>query len=134
MSRAREERAALRVQTTELLTNLGSNTEAVGESTGVRRCQGGSRQRHRVCSGPVRERRHGIRSADRTDQRQRRSRHHIWSALVDAPVIVPVPSPVRSFILRFDRGRFRHLAVAPGFRRNPPAPATDLAKSQAKRV
>ena len=39
MSRAKEERAALRVQTTELLTNLGSNAEAVAsqlESAGVK--------------------------------------------------------------------------------------------------
>ena len=39
MSRAKEERAALRAQTTELLSNLGSNAESVAnklESAGVK--------------------------------------------------------------------------------------------------
>jgi hypothetical protein len=134
MSRAKEERAALRVQTTELLSNLGLNAEAVAgqlESAGVKGVPGSgtgcavARYVNAVMASDPR-----IGPINVNDEAVTIFGRHWWTR----PVIVPVPPPVRSFILRFDRDEFRHLAVAPASRRNPPAPATDLTKSQAKRV
>ena len=84
MSRAKEERVALRAQTTELLSNLGPNAEAVAGSPRVRGCEGGPGQWHRMCGGALRQRRHGVGSTHRAHQRQRRSGHHIRTALVDS--------------------------------------------------
>ena len=134
MSRAKEERAALRAQTTELLSHLGSNAEAVAsqlESAGVKGVPGSgtgcaiARYVNAVMAsdprlGPINVNNEAVTIFGR----------HWWTR----PVIVPVPPPVRGFIVRFDRDEFRHLAVAPGSRRNPPPVETDASKSQAKRV
>jgi hypothetical protein len=117
-----------------LLSNLGSNAEAVAgqlESAGVKGVPGSgtgcavARYINAVMASDPR-----IGPINVNDEAVTIFGRHWWTR----PVIVPVPSPVRSFILRFDRDDFRHLAVAPGSRRNPPAVETDLAKSQTKRA
>ena len=134
MSRAKEERAALRAQTTELLSHLGSNAEGVAsqlESAGVKGVPGSgtgcavARYVNAVMASDPR-----IGPINVNDEAVTIFGRHWWTR----PVIVPVPAPVRSFILRFDRDEFRHLAVAPGSRRNPPPVETDASKSQAKQV
>ena len=128
MSRAKEERVALRAQTTELLNNLGPNAEAVAgrlESAGVKGVPGSgtgcavARYVNAVMASDPR-----IGPINVNDEAVTIFGRHWWTR----PVIVPVPAGVRSFILRFDRDEFRHLAVAPGSRRNRPALDTDLAK------
>jgi hypothetical protein len=134
MSRAKEERAALRAQTTELLNKLGLNAEAVAsqlESAGVKGVPGSgtgcavARYVNAVMSSDPR-----IGPINVNDEAVTIFGRHWWTR----PVIVPVPSPVRSFILRFDRDEFRHLAVAPGSRRSQPPVDPDLAKTQAKQA
>src|SRR6516225_1431342 len=129
MSRAKEERAALRAQTTELLNKLGLNAEAVAshlESAGVKGVPGSgtgcavARYVNAVMSsdpriGPINVNNEAVTIFGR----------HWWTR----PVIVPVPPPVRGFIVRFDRDEFRNLAVPPGSRRNSAAKAADLAGS-----
>ena len=134
MSRAKEERAALRAQTTELLSHLGSNAEGVAsqlEAAGVKGVPGSgtgcavARYVNAVMASDPR-----IGPINVNDEAVTIFGRHWWTR----PVIVPVPAPVRSFILRFDRDEFRHLAVAPGSRRNPLPVETDASKSQAKRM
>jgi hypothetical protein len=132
MSRAKEERAALRAQTTELLNNLGPNAEAVAgrlESAGVKGVPGSgtgcavARYVNAVMASDPR-----IGPINVNDEAVTIFGRHWWTR----PVIVPVPAGVRSFILRFDRDEFRHLAVAPGSRRNRPALDADLASTETK--
>jgi hypothetical protein len=134
MSRAKEERAALRSQTTELLHKLGSNAEAVAgqlESAGVKGVPGSgtgcavARYVNAVMASDPR-----IGPINVNDEAVTIFGRHWWTR----PVIVAVPPPVRSFILRFDRDEFRHLAVAPGSRRNQPPVVSSLAKTQAKQA
>jgi hypothetical protein len=129
MSRARDERAALKAQTTQLLKDLGSTSEAVAgqlEAAGVKGVPGSgtgcaiARYVNAVMGsdprlGPVNVNNEAVTIFGR----------HWWTR----PVIVPVPPPVRGFIIRFDRDEFRNLAVPPGSRRNSAAKAADLAGS-----
>ena len=129
MSRARDERAALKAQTTQLLKDLGSTSEAVAgklEAAGVKGVPGSgtgcaiARYVNAVMAsdprlGPINVNNEAVTIFGR----------HWWTR----PVIVPVPPPVRGFIVRFDRDEFRNLAVPPGSRRNSAAKATDLAGS-----
>src|SRR5262249_58672431 len=116
MSRAKEERAALRAQTTVLLSNLGSNAEAVAsqlEAAGVKGVPGSgtgcaiARYVNAVMAsdprlGPINVNNEAVTIFGR----------HWWTR----PVIVPVPPPVRGVIIRFDRDEFRNLALPPGGR------------------
>ena len=129
MSRARDERAALKTQTTQLLKDLGSTSEAVAgqlEAAGVKGVPGSgtgcaiARYVNAVMAsdprlGPINVNNEAVTIFGR----------HWWTR----PVIVPVPPPVRGFIIRFDRDEFRNLAVPPGCRRNSAAKAADLAGS-----
>jgi hypothetical protein len=129
MSRARDERAALKAQTTQLLKDLGSTSEAVAgklEAAGVKGVPGSgtgcaiARYVNAVMAsdprlGPINVNNEAVTIFGR----------HWWTR----PVIVPVPPPVRGFIVRFDRDEFRNLAVPPGSRRNSAAKAADLAGS-----
>jgi hypothetical protein len=129
MSRARDERAALKAQTTQLLKDLGSTSEAVAgnlESAGVKGVPGSgtgcaiARYVNAVMAsdprlGPINVNNEAVTIFGR----------HWWTR----PVIVPVPPPVRGFIIRFDRDEFRNLAVPPGSRRNSAAKAADLTGS-----
>jgi hypothetical protein len=129
MSRARDERAALRTQTTQLLQDLGPTAEAVAgrlESAGVKGVPGSgtgcavARYVNAVMAsdprlGPINVNNEAVTIFGR----------HWWTR----PVIIPVPPPVRGFIIRFDREEFRNLAIPPGARRNPPAAAPDLETS-----
>jgi hypothetical protein len=129
MSRARDERAALKAQTTQLLKDLGSTSEVVAgklEAAGVKGVPGSgtgcaiARYVNAVMAsdprlGPINVNNEAVTIFGR----------HWWTR----PVIVPVPPPVRGFIVRFDRDEFRNLAVPPGSRRNSAAKATDLAGS-----
>jgi hypothetical protein len=126
MSKARDERAALRVQTTELLKDLGPTADGVAgrlESAGVKGVPGSgtgcavARYINAVMAsdsrvGPINVNNEAVTIFGR----------HWWTR----PVIVPVPPPVRGFIIRFDREEFRHLTVPPGTRRNPAATQPDL--------
>jgi hypothetical protein len=129
MSRARDERAALKAQTTQLLKDLGSTSEAVAgrlEAAGVKGVPGSgtgcaiARYVNAVMAsdprlGPINVNNEAVTIFGR----------HWWTR----PVIVPVPPPVRGFIIRFDRDEFRNLAVPPGARRNSAAKAADLTGS-----
>jgi hypothetical protein len=129
MSRARDERAALKAQTTQLLKDLGSTSEAVAgrlEAAGVKGVPGSgtgcaiARYVNAVMAsdprlGPINVNNEAVTIFGR----------HWWTR----PVIVAVPPPVRGFIIRFDRDEFRNLAVPPGSRRNSAAKAADLAGS-----
>ena len=129
MSRARDERAALKAQTTQLLKDLGTTSEVVAgklEAAGVKGVPGSgtgcaiARYVNAVMAsdprlGPINVNNEAVTIFGR----------HWWTR----PVIVPVPPPVRGFIVRFDRDEFRNLAVPPGSRRNSAAKATDLAGS-----
>ena len=129
MSRARDERAALKAQTTQLLKDLGSTSEVVAgklEAAGVKGVPGSgtgcaiARYVNAVMAsdprlGPINVNNEAVTIFGR----------HWWTR----PVIVPVPPPVRGFIVRFDRDEFRSLAVPPGSRRNSAAKAADLAGS-----
>jgi hypothetical protein len=129
MSRARDERAALKAQTTQLLKDLGSTSEGVAgqlETAGVKGVPGSgtgcaiARYVNAVMGsdprlGPINVNNEAVTIFGR----------HWWTR----PVIVPVPPPVRGFIIRFDRDEFRSLAVPPGSRRNSAAKAADLTGS-----
>ncbi len=131
MSRAREERAALRTETTRLLNDLGGSAEAVAtelHSAGVKGVPGSgtgcaiARYVNAVMGsdprlGPITVSNEAVTILGR----------HWWTP----PVIVPVPLPVRSFIVRFDREDFVNLTAAPRSARRPlgPGPA-DCAASR----
>jgi hypothetical protein len=131
MSRAREERAALRAETTTLLNDLGGSAEAVAtrlESTGVKGVPGSgtgcaiARYVNAVMAsdprlGPITVSNEAVTILGR----------HWWTP----PVIVPVPLPVRSFIVRFDREDFVKLTAAPhGSRRHLGSGSADHAASR----
>jgi hypothetical protein len=129
MSRARDERAALRAETTQLLQDLGGSAEEVAahlESAGVKGIPGSgtgcavARYINAVMAsdprlGPITVSNEAVTILGR----------HWWTP----PVIVPVPLPVRSFIVRFDREDFVSLTAAPGSHRQPlgPGPADHAA-------
>ncbi len=122
MSRAREERGALRAETTRLLNDLGGSAEIVAtklESTGVKGVPGSgtgcaiARYVNAVMAsdsrlGPITVSNEAVTILGR----------HWWTP----PVIVPVPLPVRSFIVRFDREDFASLTAAPPGARQGPGP------------
>jgi hypothetical protein len=113
MTRARKERAALRSQTGELLKDLGSSADTVAgnlETAGVKGVPGSgtgcavARYLNAVMAsdprlGPISVNNEAVTIFGR----------HWWTP----PVVVPVPPPVRGFIVRFDREEFRSLAVTP---------------------
>ncbi len=113
MSRARDERAALRAETTRLLEDLGGTADQVAtelESAGVKGIPGSgtgcavARYINAVMSsdprlGPITVSNEAVTVLGR----------HWWTP----PVIVPVPLPVRSFIVRFDREDFVNLTASP---------------------
>lgn len=129
MSRAREERAALRAETTRLLNDLGGSAESVAtelETAGVKGVPGSgtgcaiARYVNAVMSsdprlGPITVSNEAVTILGR----------HWWTP----PVIVPVPLPVRSFIVRFDREDFVGLTTTPHGARRPlgPGPADHAA-------
>jgi hypothetical protein len=113
MSRAREERAALRAQTSQLLRNLGPTADAVAgelETAGVKGVPGSgtgcavARYVNAIIASDPR-----LGSINVNDEAVTIFGRHWWKP----PVVVPVPPAVRGFIVQFDRGGFRHLAVAP---------------------
>ena len=113
MSRARDERAALRAETTRLLHDLGGSADEVAtelETAGVKGIPGSgtgcaiARYVNAVMGsdprlGPITVSNEAVTVLGR----------HWWTP----PVIVPVPIPVRSFIVRFDREDFVNLTAAP---------------------
>jgi hypothetical protein len=113
MSRARDERTALRSETTRLLQGLGPTVEAVAgrlEDTGVKGVPGSgtgcavARYLNAVMAsdprlGPISVSNEAVTILGR----------HWWTP----PVVVSVPASVRSFIVRFDREDFRTLTAPP---------------------
>ena len=134
MSRAREERAALRAETTQLLQDLGGTADAVAarlESAGVKGVPGSgtgcavARYINAVMAsdprlGPITVSNEAVTLLGR----------HWWSP----PVIVPVPLSVRNFIVRFDREDFANLTAAPLAGRRPgvPGPLDQVASPDAQ--
>jgi hypothetical protein len=119
MTRARKERGALRSQTGQLLKDLGSTADTVAgnlETAGVKGVPGSgtgcavARYLNAVMAsdprlGPISVNNEAVTIFGR----------HWWTP----PVVVPVPPPVRGFIVRFDREEFRNLAVtSPNSRRH----------------
>jgi hypothetical protein len=113
MSRARDERTALKSETTRLLQGLGPTAEAVAgqlEGTGVKGVPGSgtgcavARYLNAVMAsdprfGPISVSNEAVTILGR----------HWWTP----PVVVSVPVAVRSFIVRFDREDFRNLTAPP---------------------
>jgi hypothetical protein len=127
MSRAREERAALRAQTTQLLHDLGPTADSVAaglEAAGVKGVPGSgtgcavARYLNAVMASDSR-----LGPINVNDEAVTVFGRHWWRR----PVIVSVPAPVRGFIIRFDRKEFRNLIATPGGSRKPEAVEPDLA-------
>ncbi len=132
MSRARDERAPLRAETTRVLQDLGMTAGAVAaelESAGVKGTPGSgtgcavARYLHAIMAsdprvGPITV------SKEEVTIRGR----HWWTP----PMVVPVPAPVGSFIVRFDRESFVNLIARPlGARRASGRQAVTVRRAEA---
>jgi hypothetical protein len=113
MTKWTKKRLALKEETMLLLKDLGADVQSVATALGAAGVRG---RRGSSSDCPVARYLNAIMGADRRVDRLRVGlagvmihRDRWWSP----PVVVPIPKPVKGFIMAFDRGEMPELAVQP---------------------